>query len=149
MQPGYFPPHQVPKALSIAPASKSSFAHISSTGINIAFGSSAGIIPHGKNALEFKLMVDHGMSELEAIRSATLNCAKLLGKEGEVGVIQYGAYADLVAVEGNPLENIELLQDIRFVMKGGVIYRDKPSLFQRAGSPASFNSDEVQGQGRR
>lgn len=121
--PGFFPPLVVPKALFVGPNMRNTFARAHEAGVKIAFGTGAGVFQHGLNAIEFELMVGLGMEELEAIRTATLHGSMLLGMEGEVGVIKRGAYADLVAVQGNPLQNISLLQNIRFVMKGGQVYK--------------------------
>ena len=91
--------------------------------VPIALGSDVGPFPHGTQAREFALLVENGMSPLAAIRAGTLNSAKLLGWDKDIGRLAAGAYADVVAVPGNPLADISTLQRVRFVMKGGVIYR--------------------------
>lgn len=91
-------------------------------GVKIAFGSDSGQIPHGDNAKEFYAMVRRGMSPLQAIQSATLNAADLLGVTDR-GEIKEGLRADLIAVKGNPLEDIKLLENPTFVMKGGKVYK--------------------------
>lgn len=96
-------------------------------GANMAFGSDAGVYPHGTNARQFAKMVEWGMSPMQAIQTATIANADLFGLKDEIGSITVGKAADLVAVEGNPLENIRELEDIDFVMKGGVVYLDEIS----------------------
>jgi imidazolonepropionase-like amidohydrolase len=91
-------------------------------GLKMAFGTDAGVYPHGDNAKELTAQVKHGLQPIEAIRGATIHAAELLGVEDR-GVIETGRYADLIAVEGNPIDDISLLEDVAFVMKGGVIYK--------------------------
>jgi imidazolonepropionase-like amidohydrolase len=92
-------------------------------GVPVAMGSDVGPFPHGTQAREFVLMVQYGMTPLAAIQAGTVNGAKLLGWEGQIGVLKAGLLADIVAVSGNPLEDIATLQKVSFVMKGGVIHR--------------------------
>jgi imidazolonepropionase-like amidohydrolase len=92
-------------------------------GVPIAMGSDVGPFPHGTQAREFVLMVQFGMTPLAAIQAGTVNGAKLLGWEGQIGVLKAGCLADIVAVSGNPLEDIAALQKVSFVMKGGAIHR--------------------------
>jgi len=92
-------------------------------GVDIAFGTDAGVFPHGENAEEFVLMVRGGMTPAQAIRSATVDAARLLGREAELGRIAPGHYADIVAVRGDPLADVSLLRRVAFVMKGGVVYK--------------------------
>ncbi|MFN7994424.1 MAG: amidohydrolase family protein [Bryobacteraceae bacterium] len=92
-------------------------------GVPIAMGSDVGPFPHGTQAREFVLMVRYGISPLAALQAGTLNSAKVLGWQGEVGSLQPGFYADIVAVPGNPVKDISVLQKVSFVMKGGVVYR--------------------------
>lgn len=91
-------------------------------GVPIAFGTDAGVMTHGENAKEFKVMVGAGMSSLTAIQAATLNASDLLGV-ADRGVLTVGKLADIIAVTGNPLENIRILESVDFVMKGGQIYK--------------------------
>jgi imidazolonepropionase-like amidohydrolase len=93
------------------------------TGVPIAMGSDVGPFPHGTQAREFILMVKYGMSPLAAIQAGTLNGAKLLGWQERIGALKPGYQADVVAVPGNPLDNISALEKVSFVMKAGVIYR--------------------------
>jgi imidazolonepropionase-like amidohydrolase len=92
-------------------------------GVPMAMGSDVGPFPHGTQAREFVLMVQFGMTPLAAIQAGTLNGAKVLGWEGQIGVLKAGCLADIVAVSGNPLQDIATLQQVSFVMKGGAIYR--------------------------
>jgi len=92
-------------------------------GVNIAFGTDVGIYDHGQNALEFAMMVELGMSPADAIRSATLTTAQLFGLEADIGSLEPGKLADVIAVRGNPLENIEALYEIDFVMKSGRVVK--------------------------
>jgi imidazolonepropionase-like amidohydrolase len=103
-------------------------------GVKIAFGTDAGRVEHGTNAQEFKLMVQAGMAPMRAIQAATSVAAELLRMEGEIGAVKPGYAADLVAVAGNPLDDVELLRDVRFVMKLGRIVK-QPDVQLRA-SPA-------------
>ena len=89
--------------------------------MKIAFGTDSGVSPHGANAREFELMVAGGMPPMKAIQSATLEAAKLLRIEDRLGTLEAGKIADVVAVKGNPLENIKVLQSMVFVMKDGVV----------------------------
>ena len=91
--------------------------------VPIALGSDVGPFPHGTQAREFVLLVEHGMTPLAAIRAGTLNGAKLLGWDQQIGHLAAGSYADIVAVPGNPLEHIDVLEHVEFVMKGGTIYK--------------------------
>ncbi|MGB3725620.1 MAG: amidohydrolase family protein [Glaciecola sp.] len=122
---GYFPEIVRPKAAAIGPIIQKTFARAHENGVEIAFGTDSGVSAHGDNAQEFALMVESGMSEMDAIRTATLNTAKLLGIEDTLGTIEAGKLADLVAVKGNPVENIELLENIQFVMKDGKVYKQQ------------------------
>jgi imidazolonepropionase-like amidohydrolase len=92
-------------------------------GVPVAMGSDVGPFPHGTQAREFALMVKYGMTPLASLQAGTLNGAKLLGWEGQVGALKPGYLADIVAVPGNPLTDISVLQKVAFVMKGGVVYR--------------------------
>jgi imidazolonepropionase-like amidohydrolase len=92
-------------------------------GVSIAMGSDVGPFPHGTQAREFALLVKYGMTPLAALQAGTLNGAKLLGWEGQIGALKPGYLADIVAVPGNPLSDIGVLQKVSFVMKGGVVFR--------------------------
>jgi imidazolonepropionase-like amidohydrolase len=120
---GYFPEIVRPKARAIGPQLKENFRKAYEMGVNIAFGTDSGVSAHGDNAQEFKLMVDAGMPAMDAIVSATANAADLLGESDNLGSLEVGKHADIIAVAGNPLDDITLLEKIPFVMKGGVVYK--------------------------
>lgn len=122
-QEGYFPEVVRPKAAAIGPVITETFAKAYKAGVKIAFGTDSGVSAHGDNAQEFALMVNGGMSPMEAIRSATIIAAELLFEQDNLGQIKPGMLADIVAVNGNPLEDIRVLENISFVMKDGVIYK--------------------------
>ncbi|MEK7263489.1 MAG: amidohydrolase family protein [Bacteroidota bacterium] len=111
------------KAKYIVPKMRESFRKAMQAGIHIAFGTDAGVFPHGENAKEFSVMVNEGMTPLQAITCATSSAAKLIGIEKETGTIESGKFADIIAVQGNPLEKISLLENVFFVMKEGTIYK--------------------------
>ena len=92
-------------------------------GIPVAVGSDVGPFPHGTQAREFVLLVKYGMSPLAALRAGTLNGAKLLGWDGQIGALKPGYFADVIAVAGDPLQDISAVQKVTFVMKGGVVYK--------------------------
>ena len=119
---GYFPDVVRPKARAIGPQIQDTFAKAYKAGVNFAFGTDSGVSVHGDNALEFQYMVEAGVSEAEAIQSATKTAAKLLKNEN-IGHLEEGKLADIVAVKGNPLDDITLLQNVSFVMKDGKVYK--------------------------
>jgi imidazolonepropionase-like amidohydrolase len=94
-------------------------------GVKMSFGTDAGVCPHGINARQFAFMVKYGMTPMQAIQSATSNAADLLGKSDLLGSLRPGKYADIIAVSGDPLENIRLLENVKFVMKEGKIYKQE------------------------
>ena len=119
---GYYPPLVVPKAREIGPLIQNTFEQAYKYGVSIAFGTDAGVFYHGDNAREFQFMVEGGMPEAEAILSSTRTAAKVLGIEDQTGTIETGKWADIIAVDGNPLRDITALQRVSFVMKDGVVY---------------------------
>ncbi len=119
----YYSPLVRPKAAAIGPLIQQTFGRAYKAGVKIAFGTDAGVFPHGDNAREFAYMVEAGMPPLEAIRSATLAAAELLDQSKNLGRVEAGYSADLVAVLGNPLTDITRLQNMAFVMKDGVVYK--------------------------
>ncbi len=120
---GYFPDLVRPKAAAIGPLIQETFAEAYKAGVNIAFGTDSGVSAHGDNAQEFALMVEAGMPTAEALQSATINAAKLLGVEDELGTISKGKLADIIAVNGNPLDDIRVMEQVSFVMKDGRVYK--------------------------
>ena len=120
---GYFPEVVAVKAREIGPIIQNTFAKAYKRGVPIAFGTDAGVFPHGKNAIEFQYMVEAGMPSIEAIKSATVTNAGLLGMGDELGKLQEGFLADIIAVQGDPLTDVEVLQNVEFVMKEGTIYK--------------------------
>ena len=114
------------KAQAASAASQQSFMNAYRAGVKIAFGTDSAVTPHGENADELVMMVDAGMSPADAIRSATLSGAELLGVEDELGSIENGKLADLIAVAVNPLEDISTLTEVLFVMKEGVVVKSTP-----------------------
>ena len=121
--PNYYSALVQPKAAAIGPQLQATFARAHKAGVKIAFGTDAGVFPHGENAKEFGYMVEAGMPAIEAIRSATLGAASLLDQSARLGAIEPGFAADIVAVSGDPLQDIALLQQVEFVMKDGVVYK--------------------------
>ncbi len=128
--PGFFPPPVAEKARTIGPLIQNAFGRAYKGGVKIAFGTDAGVYPHGQNAKEFEYMVEAGMPALEAILSATRGSATLMGQTANIGSIQAGRFADIIAVKGDPTTNIKLLQSMSFVMKAGQVYKQdgKPAL---------------------
>lgn len=120
---GFFPSVVRPKAAEIGPLIQKTFSNAYKAGVKIAYGTDTGVSEHGDNGGEFALMVEGGMPAIEAIRSATYHAAKLLRVDDELGTIEAGKLADLVAVQGDPLKDITLMTNISFVMKDGVVYK--------------------------
>lgn len=121
--PGYFPAVIAKKASEVGPQIQLTFGRAYKAGVKIAFGTDAGVYPHGKNALEFVYMTEAGMPPMEAIKAATVNAAELLGITEDRGSISVGKKADIIAVSGDPLQDIKLLQTIDFIMKEGKVYK--------------------------
>ncbi|GMV30319.1 MAG: amidohydrolase [Rhodanobacteraceae bacterium] len=122
-EPNYYPEIVRPKALAIGPKIKSTAGAAYRAGVRIAFGTDAGVFPHGQNAREFELMVEAGMPPMFALQAATTRAAELLGMTDDLGNLAAGKFADVVAVPGNPLEDIGVMRKVSFVMKDGVVYR--------------------------
>jgi imidazolonepropionase-like amidohydrolase len=120
---GYFPAIVRPKAAAIGPQIQETFTRALRAGVKIAFGTDQGVAPHGDNALEFVYMVEAGMTPMAAIKSATLEGARVTGLEKDLGTVEVGKLADLIAVPGNPLEDIRQMTQVSFVMKGGVVQK--------------------------
>ncbi|MFZ6815824.1 amidohydrolase family protein [Undibacterium sp. Rencai35W] len=111
------------KAKIVLPDARKHVARAVSLGVPIAFGTDAGVYPHGLNAREFAVYVQIGMTPIQAIRSATINASKLLGWEDQVGSIDVGKFADMIAVDGNPLKDVTELERVKWVMKAGAVIR--------------------------
>ncbi len=120
---GYFPPVIAQKALEIGPISKQNFYKAYRKGVSIAFGTDAGVFKHGENAREFVYMAEAGMPVMEILKSATVTNAGILGMADQLGRLQPGFLADIVAVNGNPLEEVATLKNVVFVMKGGQVFK--------------------------
>jgi len=121
----WLPPNSAKKALEVGPQMQDMATLAYRSGVNIAFGTDTGVSKHGENAREFQYMIEAGMSHQEAIASATTVAAKHIGLSDKIGSLEAGKEADLIAVDGNPLLSIDELLDVDFVMKGGVVYKDK------------------------
>ena len=117
-------PESIEKEKKLGQMQRESFRRAWQAGAKIAFGTDAGVYPHGDNAKQFATMVQWGMPVIDAIRCATLNAADLMGWAGKVGVLEPGAYADIIAVDGkSPLSDVTVLQSVGFVMKGGTVVK--------------------------
>jgi imidazolonepropionase-like amidohydrolase len=121
--PGYYPPQIAAKAKLVGPIIQATAGKAYKAGVKIAFGTDASVYPHGQNAKEFQYMVDAGMPPAFVLQAATTHAAELLKKSKDLGSVEAGKFADVIAVEGNPLEDIALMQKVAFVMKEGVIYK--------------------------
>jgi imidazolonepropionase-like amidohydrolase len=116
-------PSMIAKAKLVLPIAQKNESHAFTSGVKIAFGTDAAVYPHGLNAHEFAKMVQMGMTPLAAIQAATVNAADLLGWSDRVGTLEPGKFADLIAVDGDPLADVRVLQSVRFVMKGGEVIK--------------------------
>ena len=103
---------------------RQSFSLAVKHGVNLVYGTDSGVYPHGENAKQFSRMVTYGMSTLEAIQSATIGASELLGLSEKVGQISPGFYADIIAVDDNPLVHLETLEKVTFVMKNGQVFKN-------------------------
>jgi len=113
------------KERTVGKAQRERFQAATKAGVNLAFGSDAGVYPHGQNGRQFAYLVDWGLTSMEAIQASTIKNADLFGIAEDRGSIAVGKRADIIAVNDNPLDNIRALEDVDFVMKDGVIYKDK------------------------
>jgi imidazolonepropionase-like amidohydrolase len=111
------------KDREIGDLQRENFRRAHQAGVKMVYGTDAGIFPHGKNARQFAVMVRYGMTPTQAIQSATINAADALGRT-DIGAIETGRYADIVAVSGNPVQDVAMLEDVVFVMKGGVVTKN-------------------------
>src|SRR5208283_4672299 len=118
------PPQMLAKAQEVMPAARKNVAHAFASGVKVGFGTDAAVYPHGLNAHEFAVMVKLGLTPLQAIQAATINDADLLGWSDKVGTIEPGKWADIVAVDGDPLADVTTLERVKFVMKGGEVVKN-------------------------
>jgi imidazolonepropionase-like amidohydrolase len=124
-------PSSAAKALIVGPRIRQNLHDAYVAGVKIAFGTDQGLVPHGQNAREFALMVGAGMKPMDAIIAATGSAADLIGDTADIGSVAPGRYADIVAVDGDPLADITILEHVRFVMKGGVVYKKGGAIVPR------------------
>ncbi len=113
------------KAKEVMPAARKNVAHAFASGVKVAFGTDAAVYPHGMNGHEFAVMVKLGLTPLQAVQAATVNAADLLGWQEKVGSLEPGKWADIVAVDGDPLADVKTLENVKFVMKGGQVYKNE------------------------
>jgi imidazolonepropionase-like amidohydrolase len=121
----HLPPPLLAKARGVIPAARKNIARAFAAGVKVALGTDAAVYPHGLNAHEFEVMVRLGLTPLQSIQAGTLNAADLLGWSGKVGTLEPGAWADIVATDGDPLKDITALQRLKFVMKGGEVVKNE------------------------
>jgi imidazolonepropionase-like amidohydrolase len=129
LQYGKLPPFYQQKMKDVSAVAKKNIRHAYESGVKIAMGTDAAVYPHGLNAHEIEVYVrDLGMSPLEAIQTATVNAADLMGWTDRTGSLDAGKWADVIAVDGDPLKDVRLLEDVKFVMKAGVVYKGQGAL---------------------
>jgi imidazolonepropionase-like amidohydrolase len=121
----HMPPSLLAKAQQVVPAARKNVAHAFASGVKVAFGTDAAVYPHGMNAHEFAVMVKLGLTPLQSIQAATINAADLLGWSDRVGSVEADHFADLIAVDGDPLQDVTTLEHVKFVMKGGTVYKNE------------------------
>ncbi|MBA8885531.1 metal-dependent hydrolase family protein [Dokdonella fugitiva] len=121
--PGYYPPQVAAKAKQVGPLIQRTAARAYKAGVKIAFGTDAAVYPHGQNAKEFQYMVEAGMPAMFVLQAATTHAAELLHKTKDLGSVEAGKFADVIAVDGSPLDDITRMQKVTFVMKEGVVYK--------------------------
>jgi imidazolonepropionase-like amidohydrolase len=118
-----YPDKIIEKERIIGRLQRENFQKAAKARVKVAFGSDAGVYPHGNNGKQFFYMVKYGLTPMQAIQAATINAADLLGEKERLGSVTAGKFADIIAVEGNPLQDVTLLENIKFVMKDGVVYK--------------------------
>lgn len=119
------PDEMIVKERGVGKRQRENFRKAHAAGVKMAFGTDAGVYPHGDNAKQFHYMVMYGMTSAQAIQAATINAADLIGRSADVGVLSAGHYADLIAVKDDPLARVEVLEHVGLVMKGGVVEKDE------------------------
>ncbi len=122
--PGFFPPVVARKALEIGPIHQATMAKAYKKGVPMGFGTDAGVFPHGTNAIEFGYLLESGIPVKESLKAATVINAKLLDMANQLGQLKEGFFADIIAVGDNPLNNVSTLENVVFVMKEGVVYKN-------------------------
>lgn len=119
-----FLPEMLEKAKIVNEQRYDIFRKVAESGARVVFGTDSSVIPHGTNAIQFSRMVEHGMTPMQAIQSATTTAAELLGWEGQTGAIAPGYFADIIGTTNNPVEDVSALEDVIFVMKDGQVYKN-------------------------
>ncbi len=128
LENGHLPPFYHQKMVDVSAVAKKNIKHAMQAGVKIALGTDAAVYPHGLNAHELDVYVNQlGMSPLAALQTATVNAADLMGWTAKTGTLEPGKWADIIGVEKNPLEDVRVLQDVKFVMKAGVVYKGEGS----------------------
>jgi len=123
---GNLPPYSHKKMVEISAVAKGNIKHAIASGVKIAMGTDAAVYPHGLNAHELDVYVNQlGMAPLAALQTATVNAADLMGWSAKTGTLEAGKWADIIAVEKNPLDDVRTLQNVKFVMKAGVVYKNE------------------------
>jgi imidazolonepropionase-like amidohydrolase len=115
----------IEKAKTVLPIAQKNISRAFQEGVKVAFGTDAAVYPHGLNAHEFGKMVSMGLTPLQSIQAATVNAADLIGWSDRVGTLETGKFADIVAVQGDPLADVRVLENVRFVMKGGEVIKNQ------------------------
>ncbi|MGA9799119.1 MAG: amidohydrolase family protein [Terriglobales bacterium] len=121
----HVPPEMIAKGREVMPAARKNIAHAFASGVKVAFGTDAAVYPHGLNAHEFAVMVKLGLTPLQAIQSSTINAADLLGWSDKMGTVEVGKWGDIIAVDGDPLQDVTTLERVKFVMKGGEVVKNE------------------------
>ncbi len=121
----HVPPELIAKGKEVMPAARKNIAHAFASGVKVAFGTDAAVYPHGLNAHEFAVMVRLGLTPLQSIQAATINAADLLGWSDKMGAVEPGKWADIIAVDGDPLQDVTTLERVKFVMKGGEVVKNE------------------------
>ena len=121
----HVPAEMIAKGRTVMAAARKNEAHAFASGVKVAFGTDAAVYPHGLNAHEFAVMVKLGLTPLQSIQAATINAADLLGWSDRIGVLEAGKWADIIAVDGDPLQDVTTLEKVKFVMKGGEVVKNE------------------------
>jgi imidazolonepropionase-like amidohydrolase len=116
-------PESLAKEKALGQLQRDNFRKAWRGGVRMAFGSDAGVYPHGDNAKQFRYMVEYGMTPMQALQAATINAADLLGWKDRIGSVSAGKFADIIAVKGDPLADPAVLTKVDFVMKGGTVFK--------------------------